>query len=89
MQKLSSHGLSADELADAKGQVKGQVAISLESSSARLHRLAGSALYDEPFRSLEVVVAKVDAVTLDEVAGLAAEYYDPSKHTVLRLGPDK
>lgn len=89
MQKLATFGLSADELADAKGQVKGQVAISLESSSARLHRLAGSALYDEPFRSLEEVVAKVDAVTLAEVAELAAEYYDPARQTVLRLGPDE
>jgi predicted Zn-dependent peptidase len=89
MSKLAQHGLSADELADAKGQVKGQVAISLESSSARLHRLAGSALYDEPFRSLEEVVARVDAVTLAEVAELAAEYYDPGRQTVLRLGPDK
>jgi predicted Zn-dependent peptidase len=89
MQKLASFGLSADELADAKGQVKGQVAISLESSSARLHRLAGSALYDEPFRTLEEVVAKVDAVTLAECAELAAIYYDPSRQTVLRLGPEK
>jgi predicted Zn-dependent peptidase len=89
MSKLALHGLTAEELADAKGQVKGQVAISLESSSARLHRLAGSALYDEPFRALEEVVAKVDAVTAAEVAELAATYYDPSRQTVLRLGPDK
>lgn len=89
MSKLARSGLTAEELADAKGQVKGQVAISLESSSARLHRLAGSALYDEPFRALEEIVAKVDAVTAAEVAELAATYYDPSRQTVLRLGPDK
>ncbi len=89
MSKLAREGLTADELADAKGQVKGQVAISLESSSARLHRLAGSALYDEPFRALEEVVARVDAVSAAEVAELAAEYYDPSRQTVLRLGPAK
>ena len=87
LSKLARTSLSADELADAKGQVKGQVAISLESSSARLHRLAGCALYDEPFRPLEEVVARVDAVSADEVAALAAEYYDPSRQTVVRLGP--
>jgi predicted Zn-dependent peptidase len=89
MAKLARCGLTAEELADAKGQVKGQVAISLESSSSRLHRLAGSALYDEPFRALEEIVARVDAVTVAEVAELAAEYYDPSRQTVLRLGPAK
>ena len=87
MAKLARNGLTADELSDAKGQVKGQVAISLESSSSRLHRLAAAALYDEPFRSLEEVVASVDAVNADEVAALAAEYYDPNRQTVVRLGP--
>jgi predicted Zn-dependent peptidase len=59
----------------------------MESSSARLHRLAGTALYGEPFRSLEEVVERVDSVTLGEVAALAASYYDPTRQMVLRLGP--
>jgi predicted Zn-dependent peptidase len=85
--RLAADGLTADELADVKGQVKGQIALSMESSSARLHRLAGVALYDEPFRSLEEVVARVDAVTAEEVAALAASYYDPERQFLLRLGP--
>ncbi|HSJ14930.1 MAG TPA: pitrilysin family protein [Longimicrobiales bacterium] len=85
--RLAGGGLSAEELRDVKGQVKGQIALSLESSSARLHRLAGTALYDEPFRSLEEVVERVDSVTAEEVAALAATYYDPDRQTVLRLGP--
>lgn len=85
--RLGAEGLGAEELRDVKGQVKGQIALSLESSSARLHRLAGTALYDEPFRTLEEVVARVDSVTLEEVAALAGTYYDPDRQTVLRLGP--
>lgn len=84
--RLAREGLTAAELEDAKGQVKGQVALSMESSSARLHRLAATALYGEPFRSLEEVVARVDAVTLDEVAALAAQYYDPAAQLLLTLG---
>jgi predicted Zn-dependent peptidase len=87
MATLASEGLTAVELDDAKGQVKGQLVISLESSGARLHRLAGTALFDEPFRSVERVIAEVEAVTLDEVAALAAEYFRPDRHTVIRLGP--
>jgi predicted Zn-dependent peptidase len=87
LSRLVADGLTAEELHDVKGQVKGQIALSLESSSARLHRLAGTALYDEPFRTLEEVVARVDSVTLEEVAALAATYYDPDRQTVLRLGP--
>ena len=85
--KLAREGLTPDELDDIKGQVKGQIVIALESSSSRLHRLAGTALYQEDFLSMEEVIRKVDAVTLDEIAALAAHYFDPDKQTVLRLGP--
>jgi predicted Zn-dependent peptidase len=85
--RLAAEGLMAEELADAKGQVKGQIVLSMESSSARLHRLAGTELYGEPFRSMDEITQLVDAVTLDEVAGLATEYYRPGRQTVLRLGP--
>ncbi len=88
MAALARDGLTATELADAKGQVRGQVVLSLESSGARLSRLAGTELYDEPFRSVEEVLAEVDAVTQDDVAALAAAYFDPDRQVALRLGPD-
>jgi len=59
----------------------------MESSSARLHRLAGVALYDEPYCSLEEVVARVERVRFEDVAALAESYYDPARQTLLRLGP--
>jgi predicted Zn-dependent peptidase len=83
---VARDGITADELADVKGQIKGQVVLSLESSSSRLHRLAGTELYDEPFRSMDEITALVEAVTLDEVAALAAEYFLPDQQTLLRLG---
>jgi len=86
---VARDGLSAAELEDAKGQVKGQLLLSLESSGARLQRLAGFALFDEPFLTLDELAARVDAVTLDEVAGVAAEYFDPGRQLALRLGPDR
>jgi len=85
--KVAREGLTAQELDDAKGQVKGQLMLSLESSGARLHRLAGFALYDEPFLTLDELIARVEAVTLDQVAEVAAEFLDPERQVVLRLGP--
>jgi predicted Zn-dependent peptidase len=85
--RLAEHGLTPTELEDIKGQVKGQIVIALESSSSRLHRLAGTALYGEEFLSIEEVIRRVDAVTLDEVAQLAREFFDPDRQTVVRLGP--
>ena len=85
--ELARGGLSQDELDDAKGQVKGQIVLSLESSSSRLHRLAGTELYNEPFRTMDEITALVDAVTADEVAEIAAEYFPPDRQSLLRLGP--
>lgn len=87
LDRVATHGLDAEELADAKGQVKGQIVLSLESTTSRLHRLAGTTLYDEPYRTVEEVMHCVEAVTHDEVAALAAEFLAPGRQTVLRLGP--
>lgn len=87
LSRVSREGITQEELDDVKGQVKGQIVLSLESSSARLHRLAGTELYGEPFRTMDEITALVDAVTLDDVATLAAEYFAPHRQSVLRLGP--
>ena len=85
--RAAAGGLTPDELADTKGQVKGQIVLSLESSNARLHRLAGTELYNEPFRSIDEITALVDAVNLDDIAALAALYFQPQQQSLLRLGP--
>jgi len=88
MRELAEAGLTEEELADLRGQLKGQLALSLESSGARLTRLAGVALLGEPFLTLDDLTARIDAVTVDDVAALAAEYFDPDRQLLLRLGPE-
>ena len=85
--RAAAEGLTPEELADTKGQVKGQIVLSLESASARLHRLAGTELYGEPFRTLDEITVLVEAVSLDDIAALAAAYCRPDEQSVLRLGP--
>jgi len=87
MASIARDGLTADELDDVRGQMKGQLVLSLESTSSRLGRVVGTALYDEPFLTAEQLLEKVNAVTADDIADLAAEYLDPARQTVVRLGP--
>jgi len=87
LNRVASEGLSTLDLERIKQQVKGQVMLSLESTGARLHRLASSALHGEPFLTLDEVLERIDAVTEDDVRRLAARYFDPSGHLQLRLGP--
>jgi predicted Zn-dependent peptidase len=50
-------------------------------------RLAGFSLHDDPYRPLDHMLAEIDAVTADEVAAVAAEFFPPDRQTVVRLGP--
>jgi len=85
--KVAASGLPEEELAQVKRQVKGQLVLSLESSAARLYRLAACALHDEPLTSLGALLDKIDAVSTDDVNRLARAYFEPSRHLELRLGP--
>jgi predicted Zn-dependent peptidase len=85
--RLARAGLTPVELEDIKGQVKGQIVLALESSGSRLQRLAGTALYGEEYLSIEEVMRRVDAVTLDDVKELAEAFFQPDEQVVMRLGP--
>ena len=61
--RLAREGLPADELADGKRQLKGQVMLSLESPGARMGRLAGFILHADDYRPLDQMLAEIDAVT--------------------------
>ena len=88
LRALAAEGLAGGDLAEAKQQVKGQVTLSLESPSARMHRLASVALYEEPYKTIDQVLADIDAVDADRVVAVAAEFFDPSRQTVVWLGPN-
>ena len=85
--RLARQGLTPEELAGAQRQLKGQIMLALESPSSRMHRLAGTALHGERYRRLDEILADIDAVNLETIAALAAEYFDPARWCVVRLGP--
>jgi Predicted Zn-dependent peptidases len=69
-------------------QLKGQITLSLESVSARMYRAAAVELYGEPYRSLDELLALVDAITPAQVMDVAREFFDPTRMTVVSLGPE-
>jgi predicted Zn-dependent peptidase len=85
--RLAAEGLSARELEDGRSQLKGSLLLSLESTSARLQRLAGAELYDEPWLDPDELAARIDAVTLEDAARAAAVAFDPERQVLLQLGP--
>ncbi|HEV7711312.1 MAG TPA: pitrilysin family protein, partial [Asanoa sp.] len=70
---VARDGVTAAELARGKGMAKGSYVLGLEDTGSRMSRLAkGEFLYDDPL-TVDELLAKVDAVTLDEVNTLATE----------------
>jgi len=87
LRSVVDHGLPADEVAMGRQQLKGQITLSLESVSSRMYRAASVELYDEPFRSLDEILALIDNITVDDVSRVASVYFDPERMTVVSLGP--
>jgi len=84
---VASRGLPESEIAMGKSQLKGQITLSLESVTARMYRSAAVELYGEPYRSLDEMLALVDAVTSEQVAEVAREFFAPERQTIVSLGP--
>jgi predicted Zn-dependent peptidase len=82
-------GVRGEELDRAKEHVKGRLVLSSESSAARMSRIARAVLFDLELLSLDEMLARVDAVTEDDVAELAAELYDPASFSAACIGRDE
>jgi predicted Zn-dependent peptidase len=87
-ERIAREGLPEAELAGGKQQLKGQIMLSLESPGARMGRLAGFTLHGDRYRPLDEMLAEIDAVSSDDVAAVAAEFFPAGRQTVVRLGPD-
>jgi predicted Zn-dependent peptidase len=84
--RLAAEGLPDAELAGGKQQLKGQIMLSLDSPMSRMHRLAGVELTRDKYRRLDEILAEIDAVSADDVRAVTAEFFDPARQTIVRLG---
>jgi len=78
-----------DEIARAKENLKGRVLLSLESTGARMSRLGSELLADAPLLSLDEVVARIDAVTREDLVALVDELWAPERMSAAGIGPDE
>jgi predicted Zn-dependent peptidase len=78
-----------EELARAKENLKGRVVLALESTGARMNRLGSEVLAGAPLESLDEVVERIEAVTVDELAELAAQIWAPARRCAAAIGPDE
>jgi predicted Zn-dependent peptidase len=80
---------TADELRRAKENLKGRVLLALESTGARMNRLGSEVLGGAPLMPLDEVVERIEAVSLDDLAGLVEELWAPERLSTAGIGPDE
>ncbi|MER7165738.1 pitrilysin family protein [Micromonospora sp. NPDC000207] len=71
--RTAADGLTEAELARGKGMSKGAFVLGLEDTGSRMTRLAKGELLYGTVMPVDELLARVDAVTLDEVNDLAAD----------------
>ncbi len=89
LQRLAIDPATAEELDRAKENLKGRIVLSLESTGARMNRLGSEVLAGAPLLSLDEVVERIDAVTLEDLAALAHELWAPERLSAAGIGPDE
>jgi predicted Zn-dependent peptidase len=85
--ELKSNLLSAEELQRAKDYLRGNMLLSLESSTSRMGNAARQEMYFGRSISLEELSRNVDAVTAEQVLAVAREFFQPDRLALTVLGP--
>jgi len=84
--RLGRDGLADEEVARAKGQLRGGLVLGLEDPASRMHRLGEAELFHPRLRSVEEILASIDAVTAQDVHELARELFS-RKQLLAVVGP--
>jgi len=86
-ERVRSGDVNEDELENTKEQLKGRILLGLETSSARMMRIARNELQYGRQASEKELIRCIDAVTLDDVNRVARRALDHGHLNVLSLGP--
>ncbi|MFI0368371.1 M16 family metallopeptidase [Actinomadura sp. 1N219] len=73
LHKATGVGLTAEELERGKGQLRGAMVLGLEDTGSRMSRIGKSELVYESLLPVDEVLARIEAVTLDDVRAIASE----------------
>jgi len=84
--KVVEKGLTEEELLRGKGQLRGSLVLGLEDTGSRMGRLAKAELVYGELLSVDEILRRIDAVTLDDVHQIAQDLLE-SVPTLAVVGP--
>jgi len=72
---VAKEGISEQELQLGKGQLRGGLVLGLEDSASRMSRIGKAELVHNQLLTVDDVLARIEAVTLDDCAAVAADVF--------------
>jgi predicted Zn-dependent peptidase len=86
LERVRREGITADELARGKGQLRGSLVLGMEDTGSRMSRIGKAELTQGYVPAVDDVLADIDAVTLEGVREIA-EVVLSAKPTLAVIGP--
>jgi predicted Zn-dependent peptidase len=83
--EVAQSGITADELALAKGNISGSLALKFETNQARMSRLSSAEIVSGEFMDLDESLLRFDAVSLEQVQSLA-QYLSSKPKSLVAVG---
>lgn len=87
--KIRESKISATELKKAKDNVKGKMALSLESSDAKASFYGVQELLENKILTPKEIYAKIDTVSTDDIQEIAKDIFVPQNLNLALIGPQK
>jgi predicted Zn-dependent peptidase len=75
LEAIANGNITPEELLRGKGQMRGSVVMGLEDTGAKMTRIAKAELVYGELHTVDDILHRIDSVTLDDVAQLAADLY--------------
>ncbi|MCL4554059.1 MAG: insulinase family protein [Actinobacteria bacterium] len=83
---MASDGISAAELDRARNSFKGHLVLGLEDTRARMSRLGKSFVVQSELLSIDELIGRIEAVTVDDVARVVSSVF-AAKGSLAFIGP--
>jgi len=89
LKKMKDKKVSLKELNRAKEYLKGNIILSLESTTNRMFRMAQTEIYYNRIKPVEETIKEIDEVTVDDVIEEANELFDENSLSRIIIGSKK
>ena len=80
-------GITVEELERGKGQLRGSLVLGLEDTGSRMSRLGKSELVYGELMSVDEILSRIDAVTLDDARAVAQDVAAAGGSSLAVIGP--